>query len=586
MNNGRRFLKTICFLFLCMMAASCGPSPEELAATSAAETAAAASPTPLPTSTPTPTFTPTPTPTLTPTPLPDPDPKAMLKWREVGFPDGIIAIPPGVRGVEEGAYAFSLIINDGSIKEYYISGSFAFNDDLDDPSQLIYGYTVLLPSSKDREAFDDFNLNYMDLTLSSAVGVSISSVSDLSGSESIGDLSVGVTTQYDRQGELWQFSIVSFRVDDIGAWVFIRNDASISSPVNAVKVASVYADSIQRPVVSCKLTSVEPDTSNDVPTFIFDAEGFYPSEGRIISLTGNIIVGEETTKGGTYMLGMEGESADKDGKITDVISFPTMDQLASQGMIGAALPPGPNEFSLIIKGTSSGCEIEHIVTWSGELGLATTPEPSTQQTDPTSSTSHTFRDDFNNELDNGWEWLYEFVGGWNLNDRPGFLRIEVPLNAKQFLVRNAPEGNFEITTRVLVTPDQNFQQAGLIILHDDGHMLMFHRGYAFFPNVDCCIGNALYYDNIDFDLGLPGAGYGIDLLSPTKTDEMDEAYLRLTREGKTYTAYYSNDGENWTTVGKHEVDWVPVYVGIQTSGNQNSTPADADFDYFTLETFP
>jgi len=110
--------------------------------------------------------------------------------------------------------------------------------------------------------------------------------------------------------------------------------------------------------------------------------------------------------------------------------------------------------------------------------------------------------------------------------------------------------------------------------------------FAYFPDAECCIGNALYYDNIDYDLGLPGDGYGIDLLNPTKTDEMDEAYLRLTREENTYTASYSNDSENWIVVGKHQVNWVPVYVGIMARGNQNSTSVDADFDFFTLEILP
>ena len=50
------------FLMICLITVSCGPSPEELAATSAAQTAAAATNTPSPTSTPLPTPTPTPIP--------------------------------------------------------------------------------------------------------------------------------------------------------------------------------------------------------------------------------------------------------------------------------------------------------------------------------------------------------------------------------------------------------------------------------------------------------------------------------------------------------------------------------------------
>jgi len=125
----------------------------------------------------------------------------------------------------------------------------------------------------------------------------------------------------------------------------------------------------------------------------------------------------------------------------------------------------------------------------------------------------------------------------------------------------------------------------LIILHDNRHLLQFHRGYAFFSGTECCIGNALYFDHIDYDIGDPD-WHNVDPLSPTKTDELDEAYLRLTREENTYTASYSNDGENWIVVGKHQVNWVPVYVGIRTDGNQNSSPVDADFDFFILDVLP
>lgn len=195
----------------------------------------------------------------------------------------------------------------------------------------------------------------------------------------------------------------------------------------------------------------------------------------------------------------------------------------------------------------------------------------------------TFRDDFNQELEDGWEWLNELEGGWNLTNRPGFLHIEVPVNERQLLVRKAPEGDFVITTRVLARPKENFLSSGLIILQDDGHVLMYHRGYAYFPNESCCIGNGLYFDNIDTDLGLPEAYYAIDPISPTKTSVLDEAYLRLTREGTTYTAYYSEDGDDWTIIGIHEVDWEPVYVGLHTRGDQNTIPVDADFDFFLLE---
>ena len=163
---------------------------------------------------------------------------------------------------------------------------------------------------------------------------------------------------------------------------------------------------------------------------------------------------------------------------------------------------------------------------AGTIAALATETPASVPPTLTSTPFPPFRDDFNQLLEDGWEWLHESKDGWNLHEKPDFLRVEVALDTKQVLVRNGPEGNFEITTRVLFTPYQNFQSAGLIIFQDDGHLLQLHRGFAYFPDAECCIGNALYYDKIDYDLGSPGDGYGIDPLSPAKTDEMDEAYLR------------------------------------------------------------
>jgi hypothetical protein len=68
MNINKKIRLGLAILFISLLLSACGPSPEELAATSAAETAAAATNTPIPTSTPKATQTPTPTPTITPKP--------------------------------------------------------------------------------------------------------------------------------------------------------------------------------------------------------------------------------------------------------------------------------------------------------------------------------------------------------------------------------------------------------------------------------------------------------------------------------------------------------------------------------------
>jgi beta-xylosidase len=206
---------------------------------------------------------------------------------------------------------------------------------------------------------------------------------------------------------------------------------------------------------------------------------------------------------------------------------------------------------------------------------------------PTLTPFPPFRDDFNQVLEEGWAWIRESRFGWNLHEKPGFLRIEVELDTNQVLVRHAPEDDFEISTRVLFTPFSNFQSAGLIILQDDEHFLSFHRGMCDYIEIvpEACQGNAIYFNHIDHDVGVPEEGYSIGPQYPTRTIEISEAYLRLTREGRIYTAYYSDDGETWVIIGRQESDLFPFYVGIHTFGAETYL-AEADFDYFTLDTIP
>jgi beta-xylosidase len=179
-----------------------------------------------------------------------------------------------------------------------------------------------------------------------------------------------------------------------------------------------------------------------------------------------------------------------------------------------------------------------------------------------------------------------------MNEKPGFLRIYLSDKgeldqAENILLRNAPEGDFEVTTRVLFTPYSNFQFAGLLIYQDDGHFLKFGRAMCYLPALPpgTCVGNGLYFDNLDVDEGVGDEGYSILDSFPTSTLKKSEAYLRIVREGRTYTAFYSDDGINWQTIGRHESDLFPFYVGLIAS-QAYEQPAKADFDYFTLEALP
>lgn len=363
MCPARKFKVGYALLIGLFLFTACGPSPEELEATSAAETKSAASSTPTfspaDTAVPTPTLTPSPEPSSTP--LPGPDPLAMLHWKDLDLPAGFYSIHPSIEEVEEGRTAISLELGDGDTLDYIISGSFVFVDDRN-PSQILYGYAFPLPTFKHRDVFDIYTESYLGSSIGAGFGVTADSINPIPGADQIGNASAGVTAPYNSSmfGAPWQVSVISFRVQLVGAKVFLRHAATVQAPLDILEAAQVYAESLQFPQKTCQITSVNPDLTAAVPTFDFEADGFYPGEVRYIHLIGNILIGDEEMGAASMKMGGGGESFDLTGAIQDSIAFFTDQQLSDQGMADAALPA---EFTLVVGGFFSGCEVEQIVTW-------------------------------------------------------------------------------------------------------------------------------------------------------------------------------------------------------------------------------
>lgn len=61
------------------------------------------------------------------------------------------------------------------------------------------------------------------------------------------------------------------------------------------------------------------------------------------------------------------------------------------------------------------------------------------------------------------------------------------------MLREAPEGDFEISTLLRFSPQANYQFAGLVVFQDKGNALQFGRGYCNSPEV--CLGDGLYFDS-------------------------------------------------------------------------------------------
>lgn len=203
---------------------------------------------------------------------------------------------------------------------------------------------------------------------------------------------------------------------------------------------------------------------------------------------------------------------------------------------------------------------------------------STVTTGETSRTkfSVAWTDDFSSgTLDSRWSWVREAPSYWSLAERPGFLRIRTQqtfASVNNLLVQNAPVGDYEISTRLLFTPVQNYQIAGLLIYLDDGNFLTLGRAYCDAP-APTCVTNGIYFDNVG------GIGGNFAMTTPV----LGEAYLKLVRQGMAYSGYVSTDGVTWTLVGVHTATVTPTKIGLRVSNQiEGASEIPADFDFFTV----
>jgi hypothetical protein len=196
------------------------------------------------------------------------------------------------------------------------------------------------------------------------------------------------------------------------------------------------------------------------------------------------------------------------------------------------------------------------------------------------------REDFNGNFDSEWNWIRAGDNQWNLMEKPGFLQVYLTRTTQVY--ESSPDTlflhwieveNFEIITRVLFEPERNFQKVGLVIYEDRDNYVALLRAYA---DVGDNPGNAIYFDNISLSAPVYGDinyhNYSTPITNPS------EVYLRLKRDGNTYIAYYSLDGQSWIRIGEHTSPIEPVSYGFLIG--KSDQPISAAFDYFELYELP
>jgi len=211
-----------------------------------------------------------------------------------------------------------------------------------------------------------------------------------------------------------------------------------------------------------------------------------------------------------------------------------------------------------------------------------TPLPPTETPEPSPTPDPLlFRDDFESSLGEGWQWVREKPAAWSLTNNPGWLEVLVSAgnvsegSVDNLLLRPAPEGNFELETKLNFKPTGDFQIAGLLMYESAANFVQFGRAFCDYPQ---CANDGFYIDMV------VGGGMNPENFAVAAPDT-DVVYLRLRREGSTYTAYASEDGREWKLIGSHRSEMKVMFVGL-VAAQAWSAPKPAQFDYFVINSLP
>lgn len=140
----------------------------------------------------------------------------------------------------------------------------------------------------------------------------------------------------------------------------------------------------------------------------------------------------------------------------------------------------------------------------------------------------------------------------------------------------AVSGDFQIETRVIFSPKQDYQGAGLLVFSDKENYLRLERGFG----------------------GTGGGGSGVRLdvrkadeyvalttpeQAPTDASEVD---LKMVRIGQTFIAYWRlNDESEWKEIGEYKSDY-PDSVKVGLIGVNTGDEITARFDHIKLQPAP
>jgi PKD repeat protein len=191
-----------------------------------------------------------------------------------------------------------------------------------------------------------------------------------------------------------------------------------------------------------------------------------------------------------------------------------------------------------------------------------------------------FVDEFDgSDLGAGWDVVRR---DQNLAVSGGALRIPAQVgdiyggrnDAKNLVVRDAPDGAWVATAKVNFNGTTQYHQAGIMVYGDDQNFTKLGR-------LTTSSAGAEKFEFIYENAGTP-RNTGEDSTAALPAGFPDDYWVRITSDGTSITGAYSTDGSAWTPVGRPAPLPADAKIGLFAFSNNGTGNPVAAFDSFTL----
>ncbi|WP_265521974.1 ThuA domain-containing protein [Oerskovia flava] len=171
-------------------------------------------------------------------------------------------------------------------------------------------------------------------------------------------------------------------------------------------------------------------------------------------------------------------------------------------------------------------------------------------------------------------------GELRITTQPGDINNDNPISPRNFILQDAPEGDWVAETRFKAPLVHRWQYAGLLAYADDDDYVKLDVVAKNDPGAALNLGAELVSEqNGGFGNG------GNRALEIADSTESGYWYLRMAKVGDTYEGWVSDGGVNWQSLGQpvtHDADLTSV--GLIAVGPEQETPVTVAFDWFRLTT--